>query len=237
MQPSEFGFEQKQEHTGYDLFRYSQALAWQCKQRFSWQPLLPSGARIFYYTRRLLLAYGVLPAVHPDEAMLPAPVVERFFQAAPIISERLALEFAHAVRLRAEPGTELRRLLCAPIAPDSELSSIAALLVRSQGGIQQPYEQLWETCWGAVNLEHLVRLCTMLFPARLSVAPVARPEDPPQAALRLLRDRLAQDAARGWLAPSFGAYLYDEPLEAWLLHSLFIGRWPARLTPPITKIV
>ncbi len=229
MKRSRVKVEPEQVCNGLQLYWYCHSLAKDSRKQFCGHPLLPSGARIFYYTRRLLLAQVVLPAVHPDEGMLSVYVVDRFIQAAPIVAERLAMDFAHAVRLRAEPGSEVKRLLSAPIPHDCELSSIPAPLVRCRGEMQQPCEPLWETCCGVVDQKHLVRLYTALSPARLPVAPVARLEDSAQVALRQLRDRLAQDAEREWLVPAAGAYLYDEPLETWLLRFLLIGPWCASL--------
>lgn len=204
MQHFEFGFEQMQERTGHDLFRSSRALARQCKQRFPGQPLLPSGARIWYYTLRLLLVRDALPEVNPDEAVLPAPVIERFLQAAPRVAEWLVSEYPLAVRLRAALERTRR-----PMSLDGR-----------SGELQQLWERLVGTSWRGTNQDQLARLLALLRSDRLCVAPVARPDDSPPVALRLLRAQLAQDAERGWQVPSAEAYLYDEPLEGWLLRSL-----------------
>lgn len=162
IQRYEFSFEQEEARNGLHLFWYCHSLALSCGQRFRGQALLPSGARIFYYTRRLLLGKGVRPAVNPNEEVLPVLVVERFLASAPTVAERLALDFSRALEVRAE----------------------------------------------------LPRL------ERIVVAPVARPQDHPQLALRLLCDRLARDTAFGWDVPSSEEYHYDEPLNEWLLRLL-----------------
>lgn len=161
MQRFGLSFGQSNALTGLQLFWYCHLLARSCEQRYHGQALLPSGARIFYYTRRLLLGKGVCPAVNPDEEILPTLLVERFLALAPMVAERLALDFPHALSVK-------------------------------------------ELC-------HLVPIM---------IAPVARPQDHPQLALSLLRDRLAQDAACGWNRPTSEEYLYDEPLNEWLLRLL-----------------
>lgn len=216
MQPYQFRYEQKQAYTGTHLFWYCQSLARQCKRRFPGKPLLPSGARILYYTRRLLLAHGVLPEVNPDAVLLPEHVVQRFLQDASLVAERLVTDYPCAVGVRAAREAMLQHLLSGnPLPSTLSLIGTSAHRIGSHGEAQQ----LWGTCAGAASQEHLARLLARARPDRLLVAPVARPDDPPQVALHLLRDQLAQDVERGWQVPSAGAYLYDEPLEAWLLRA------------------
>jgi hypothetical protein len=116
-----------------------------------------------------------------------------------------------------------------------ERTRIPGYLDGNTEGIQQIWERLWEICWREKKQDHLARLMVLVHPDRLRVAPVARLGDPPQAALRLLRAQLAQDAERGWHTPAEGAYLYDEPLEIWLLRFILTEQWFSLLRQALAK--
>lgn len=235
MRQSGFHFEDRQVGTGLQLYWACHALALQARKRFRGYQLLPSGARIFYYTRRLLLAEGLVEVL-PDESPLAASVGERFLQAASPVTEHVAVEFARAVRLRAQPGLQLKTLLETPFMGVPAPNWLPDHLVRSVGEIPPRWEQLWETRWREVEQEHLARLWVRIHPDRLPVVPVAPAHVSPQVALRLLQAQLAQDAEQGWQVPSGEEYLYHEPLEQWMLRPLLAGRWFQQLCQVLAEL-
>lgn len=223
------GLAQNQGCTGSRMFNYCCALARQSKRRFPRQSLLPSGARIFYYTRRLLLAQSTQPAVNPDEEPLAEQVGDLFLCTAALMAEWLVTEFPRAVQLRTEPGLIMQRLLSRkPALGVSELPWTPAFPGASNARAQQAWERHLATFRRETEQGLLARLLVLTHPDRLPVAPVARPDDA-GVALRLLQAQLAQDAQRGCDIPPVGAYLYDEPLETWLRRSLMIDWCSSRL--------
>jgi hypothetical protein len=83
------------------------------------------------------------------------------------------------------------------------------------------YVRLWTGAFQQLQQVQPSPLLRLLTPDQLLVAPIARPQDPKQVALRFLRARLVQDAAqRDWQVPPAGLYLYDEPLVEWLVRRI-----------------
>lgn len=183
-----------------------------------------------------LLGQGEVPAILPDQRVLPRHVVKAFLQEAPRIAEQLAVDFPRATCLLKSPGHQLQEILASgslsgmpELGWAKEIRGIEALA-------QETWRNLWEACWHQAEGEHLARLFAVLRSGRLLVTPVARPQDSTQMALRLLWDCLLQDTRRGWDNPPAEMYLYDEPLEDWLVRPLLSGQWLLRLCQVLVEL-
>ncbi|HLW02214.1 MAG TPA: hypothetical protein VKT82_26400 [Ktedonobacterales bacterium] len=215
---------------GEDLFWYCQWLAETRYPATSGQGKRPSGALIYYVVRLVIMRMYPGAILQPDAGPVPAALAEPFLELAPQIARRLAIELKHALRLidRRQVAGELQRVM----------RSFARLTLPSLSwadehhvGIYEPLrlrlQSLWETFWAQAQGHHLALLPLLLRlrPQYLLVRPLAPPSMPGEAALQLLRLQLEQDRTDPrWATPPPGCYLYDEPLQDWLLRPLLTGQ-------------
>ncbi len=153
--------------TGLHLFWYCHCLAQSALKPKAIEPqlILPSGSRIFYYTHRLLLAKGILPAVNPDNVPLEKGVAERFLRDASLVAERLHTDFPLAVQFRAAPLLQLHQLLSrGPLMKVPELTWASEQLTEVGQDVFRIWERLWEACWRDAEREHLARLLVLMSP-------------------------------------------------------------------------
>ncbi len=221
--------------TGVQLFHRCQLLAHQLAPSSSGK-LSPSGARIFYFTRLVLLRRACPVRVAPDEVLLPPHVTSLFLQTIPMVAERLSVDFVRGLDLLAQPTSLLRwRAVGAwlRIAPEVRFA-----LERVTGCAWQETNALpdvWERFWQETEQEYTARMSIFLRPERLRVTVVARPSDRADTALKLLRERLTQDQRSGLATPFPEAYLYDEPLIDWLIRTLAASTWFIQLGEILQK--
>ncbi len=203
--------------SGLACFFISQTLAQKVMHQNPLQPLLPSGARVFYYTSLALKRQGIVERVEPSASELPRVVIDAFLATAPNVARGLGWYFDAAVRLRDAPISEGAKLLAA-----NEGFTRAAGDGKGEREAHLPPEPLIthsafqyrnQLTTPAILLAAEVR---QFFAARLSVVPVARPQDTVLVALRLLRAQLGQDAACTMRVFYDEQYLYEEPLTTWL---------------------
>jgi hypothetical protein len=200
----------------------------------------PSGARIFYFTRLALLRQNPSAIIEPDAQIIEDALAQRFLDLAPSIARRLAADYKHAIRLLKPNQTpvEARRflsnhaLLTAP-----PLTWAPEHLAGIYEPLRQRWQALWRACWRQAGQEHLARLLPILNADLLLVTPVAPPVMKGRAALKKLRQQLAQDKeTRASQMPPPAAYTYDEPLEDWLLRPLLSGQWLFRLCRALAEL-
>ena len=243
--PSSYGAAQKgaaqrrtpsglqQEHEGYApkstddtlssdsefaCFLACQILAWRATQQAPHQGLLPSGARIFYYTVLALQRQGLLDGSELSRGVLPRKLSDDFLMTALTIGSGLRDYYPVAVRLRRNPLFEGPWLLTTKESAKDALALGGAPLRQ-----EVPCEH---SVLPSTSTElHLAGLMSQFFALRLPISPVARPEDALPVAFRLLKAQLIQEAARvGQVLPD-EMYLYEEPLSAWLVRLLQGHPW------------
>ncbi len=213
---------------GEDLFWYCQWLAETRYPATSGQGKRPSGALIYYIVRLLLLRDYPGAVIEPDAALVSSALAERFLELAPQIARRLAIELKHALRLidRKQVADELQRLMRSFARLTlPHLSWSAEHHVGIYEALRQRLQNLWETYWQQAQVHHLALLLPRLRPAYLLVTPVAPASVSGKTALKLLRRQLEEDRRRPlWVVPPPDCYLYDEPLQDWLLRPLLSGQ-------------
>lgn len=212
-----------------------EALFWRCQRlaerRYpatSGQAMLPSGARIFYFTRLALLRQEPLEKIELDENPLPTAQVRGFLELAPGIAKRLAEDYKHALRLLdpKQSDMEMRRLLRSDslvMAP--RLSWASEHLVGIYELLRQRWQALWRAYWRRAESGHLEKLRSGLYTDSLLVTSVAPPAMTGKTALKKLHQQLEQDRMKqAWVIPPPDMYLYDEPLDDWLMRPLLSGK-------------
>ncbi len=234
--------------SGAELLRRVQRLARRSFRATQGRAMPPSGARIFYYTRLVLLRRGVLPSIEPDEQPLGLPLAEQFLETAPHIARQLATDFKRAIRFVAQPREQGRSFLTNhPLRRAPELAWAPEHLAGISRPLRQLWQALWNTAWSQGEREHLARLLPLLNEGRLLVTAVAPLGANDRAALRLLNGQLALDRQRqeqrmradmghAWPPPVADVYLYDEPLDDWLLRPLLSARWLFRLCQALAAL-
>lgn len=215
------------EYQGIHLFRLCQQVASEYVVRNPDQLLLPSGARIFYYVRLVLLRQGWEPAVAPTEAPVSPMIAEAFLQQMPRVAAYLAAEFGHVVHLLADPFQVAPPLLAGYAS--SHTSELSSLLSSLSGPDRLPHQDilaLWETALRRLQERSFPALALLVNHQNLLVAPIARPQDREKTALCYLRERLVRDnLERSWRIPPTELYLYDEPLLSWFVRGLLSQPW------------
>jgi hypothetical protein len=216
---------------GLVLFHHCQHLARRRARSSPSQILLPCGARIFYYTRLILLRRGIEPAIEPSRVLISQEVGDVFLFLAPQVAERLETEFPRAIGLLTEPVKAIPQLLAEhPVPGTPVLYQLLTALAGTPLPTQSNWQLLWEACWQQILEQQMPALLSCLSPEHLLVPPVAHPHNSVRIALRLLQARLAHDAtARSWRIPPPQVYLYDELLIDWLMRRLFAEPWFCRL--------
>ena len=186
------------------------------------QRLLPSGARIFYYTTLALERQELPGSTNRSHDMLSWEMTDAFLVTALKVAAGLECSYASAVRLRRTPLNEGARLLsvydghCGASDPQQAPNEMPLLCGIAAAPSTHPlvaHEPLLGTLVGQFLAE------------RLPISPVANSQYPMPVALRLLKAQLAQEAARMRQVPSGEVYLYEEPLHIWLGRLVQAHRW------------
>ncbi len=209
---------------GEDLFWLCQRWAEAKYRATSGQGKRPSGARIYYVVRQVMLRKHPGAVIKPDSTPIAQALADEFQALMPEIAKHLAQEWKYALRLvdSAQVDHELERVMrgfARATLPQIEWATEHHVGIYE--AMRQRLQRLWETFWEQADIErYRLRRRSRL----VLVRPIALPGMPGKAALKRLRQALEEDRANpaGAVLPP-DAYLYEEPLSDWLLRPLLTG--------------